>query len=212
MDFELLKEKYLPVLKEHWLVIALGLVGISLIGYGLIQLLVTRGDSREITFQSGVKKVESEKKTSQKEVFVDVEGAVQKPGIHALPADSRIQDALIAAGGMSKDADRMKVSKGINLAAKVIDGGKIYIPFEGEVVGIVGAGESDPTILGTQTNGMVNINSGSPTELDTLPGIGPATADKIIAARPYTAVDELLSKKVVGKSLYEKIKEKVTIN
>ncbi len=204
-------DRYWPVLREHWQVIGLGLVGISLIGYGLMQLLVTRNDSREITFQSGVKKVETEKKTSQKEVFVDIEGAVQKPGIYALPADSRIQDALIAAGGMSKDADRMRVSKGMNLAAKVIDGGKIYIPFEGEA-GIVGTGESDPTILGTQTDGMVNINSGSPTELDTLPGIGPATADKIIAARPYASVDELLSKKVVGKSVYEKIKEKVTVN
>lgn len=216
MDIEQLKERYGPFLKEHSLAVVLGILGFSLVGYGLIQLLVTRSDSSEITFQSAQQQLVSEKKTAQKAIIVDVEGAVLRPGIHKLPAESRVQDALIAAGGMSAHADRAKVSRGMNLAAKVVDGGKIYIPFEGESVS--GSGEQGGTggagleqgLLGSQT-GLVNINTASETELDGLSGVGPSTAQKIIGARPYSSVEELLSKKAVGKSVFEKIREKVTV-
>ena len=218
MDMAQLQEKYLPLLKEHLLPLVLGLLGISFLGYGLISSIAPQRDSSEITFESGQENDSSntsgKNMTSKgKEITVDVEGAVLKPGIHKLPEDSRVQDALIQAGGMSEKADRMKVAKGMNLAAKVIDGGKIYIPFEGESPLRQGfAGQAASDILGAETSGLININTASETELDTLSGVGPATAQKIITNRPYASVDELLSKKSVGKSVFEKIKEKVTVN
>lgn len=208
MDSEALKERLLPVIREHLVAFVLGFVGISFMAYGLMQLLVTRGDSSEITFHSGETQATSEKKTAFKEIVVDVEGAVLKPGVYKLPVDSRVQDALIAAGGMGEHADRQKVAKGMNLAAKVIDGGKVYIPFTGENSS---GGSTADALLGAKTSGLVNINTASETELDSLPGVGPSTAQKIISSRPYTSVEELISKKVVGKSAFEKIKESIIV-
>jgi competence protein ComEA len=217
MDISQIQEKILPLLKNHLWPVVLGFLGLSFLGYGLIQSTAPQRDSSEITFESGQ---QSDPSTSPakivtskaKEITVDVEGAVLKPGIHKLAADSRVQDALIEAGGMSEKADRTKVSKGMNLAAKLMDGGKIYIPFEGEAAsasfGQV-AGASDGT--SGELSGVVNINTASESQLDTLSGVGPATAQKIITNRPYSSIDELVSKKAVGKSVFEKIKEKVSI-
>lgn len=214
MDMDQFREKYLPLVMEHKLSFVLGIVGISFLGYGLISLVGVQRDSTEITFQSGQNPANVETKTTHKQITIDVEGAVLKPGIHTLPAESRVQDALILAGGMSQKADVAKVAQSMNLAAKVIDGGKIYIPFEGEPsnTSIQSGGQnSSENTLGVST-GLININTAGETELDTLSGVGPATAQKIISARPYGSVDELLSKKAVGKSVFEKIKEKVTVN
>jgi competence protein ComEA len=208
-------QKYFPLIKQYLIPIVLGFVGISLIGYGLIYSLVTKSDSREITFSSTEQQTKTEKKSPLKEVLIDVEGAVLKPGIHKLPLESRIQDALLAAGGMSEKADHQQVAKVMNLAAKVIDGGKIYIPFKGETIDASGGqiGKSaEQNLLGAQTGGVININNATEKDLDTLSGVGPATAQKIIAGRPYSSVEELLSKKMVGKSVFEKIKDKVTVN
>lgn len=211
-----MKEKYLPLVRQHWLPLSLGIMGVLCIGYGLIQSLVTRGDSSEITFQSAQQNSPSTSSreitpTKAKEVVVDIEGAVLRPGIHRLPADSRIQDAVLEAGGLSEKADRTKVSQGMNLAAKVIDGSKIYIPFEGEAAAVVQSGNGSSTGSGTNASGIVNINTATESELDTLSGVGPATAQKIISNRPYSSVDELVTKKAVGKSVFSKIKDKVTI-
>lgn len=214
MDIDQLKEKYLPLIKEHKIPLSLGIVGVGLLGYGLISLLGVQRDSTEITFESGQNVANAETKSAHKPIVVDVEGAVLKPGIHELPGDSRVQDALIAAGGMSEKADRVKVAQSMNLAAKVIDGGKIYIPFVGETssaTSLVSGTENSTNTLGVST-GIININTASETELDTLSGVGPSTARKIISARPYGSVDELLSKKAVGKSVFEKIKDKVSAN
>jgi competence protein ComEA len=147
-----------------------------------------------------------------KQIAIDVEGAVLKPGVYMLPFDSRVQDALIVAGGMSDKADRLKVAKGMNLAAKLIDGGKIYIPFQGDSASTAQGGGSSENVLGDATSSMVNINTASDSELDGLSGVGPSTVKKITANRPYGSIDELLSKKVVGKSVFEKIKGAITVN
>jgi competence protein ComEA len=211
VDIILLLHKFTPLLKKHLLPLSLGLVGLLCLGYGLIQSLVTRGDSSEITFQSSEKTGPSTSSgkmvtATPKQIVVDVEGAVLRPGIHTVPAESRIQDALHEAGGLSEKADHAKVSQGMNLAAKVVDGAKLYIPFVGEAAPVVGGvGE-----IGEVGNGRsVNINSASESELDALPGVGPVTAQKIISNRPYGSIDELVSKKAVNKSVFSKIKDQV---
>jgi len=141
-----------------------------------------------------------------KSVIVDVAGAVEQPGVYSIPYDSRISNVLITAGGLAPKADRNYISRYINLAQRVSDGMKIYFPFENEV---------STTFSNQSTRGMgnigglININTGSLSELDSLPGIGPVTADKIIAARPYQDLSELTSKGVVSKTIFEKIKDKI---
>lgn len=138
-----------------------------------------------------------------KKVKVDVEGAVERPGIYETANDSRIQDVLITAGGMAPKANRIYVSKNINLAQKVYDGLKIYIPEEVQTV----------STLGNLSNigNLVNINTATASQLDTLPGVGEATAKKIISGRPYQNISELIERHLLGQSVYDKIKDLVSL-
>ena len=194
-------EKYRDVLKKNILPLGLGLVGLILLGVGLIYS-INRGQvsSEDIVFESSE---QATNKTSQ--IVVDVSGAVVSPGVYTLDLGSRIKDALISASGLSSDADRDWVSKSLNLASKLNDGSKIYIPSRGEV-----------SLRGTNsagvisTSGLININSASASELDSLEDVGIARAQKIINNRPYSSIDELVSKKVITNKIFEKIKDKIT--
>ncbi len=136
-------------------------------------------------------------------IKVDVSGAVVKPGLVEIPSDSRVQDVLITAGGFEAKADRTYISKHINLAQPVQDGMKIYIPFEGEANNVSDNSEGN--------NDSYNINNSSQAKLEELPGIGPVTAKKIIDNRPYQTIEEIVSKKAVSKSIYEKIKDQISL-
>lgn len=147
------------------------------------------------------------------DVVVDVGGAVNKPGVYSLKADSRVNDALIAAGGLSAEADHSRV----NLASKVSDGQKIFVPSISQQLTIDNSpfdsaqGKQLTSNQGQGVSGLVSINNASERELDTLPRIGPVTAGKIINGRPYSSIDELVSKKAVTKSVFEKIKDLISI-
>lgn len=141
-------------------------------------------------------------------VKVDVSGAVIKPGVYNLRFDARIEEALQAAGGVSESADPAYLTKNINLAQKVSDGMKIYIPQAQE------AGQTaTPAIGGASTllSDPVNINNASLAQLDQLPGVGAVTAQNIISKRPFGSIEELLIKKAVSRSVYEKIKGLVSV-
>lgn len=145
---------------------------------------------------------------SQKTVSVDVSGAVNNPGVYQLKEGSRIEDAISAAGGFAETVNTEYISKYLNLAQKLSDGSKIYVPVTGEqTVNSQGGG----TAAGVSANAKVNINTSSQAELEVLPGIGPDYASKIISGRPYQTVEELLGKKVIGKSLFEKIKDQLVV-
>ncbi len=209
MDTQELVSKYLPLIKKNWLPLGLGILGMILFTYGLIGLFVAnKTASDDIVFEANSA---SGKTTQVKTILVDIEGAVVKPGLYKVLQDSRIQDALVAAGGLSALADRIFVSKNINLAIKLSDGAKIYIPNVSEAV------SSSSVLSGSSQTGaggggdLVNINSSSQVQLEALPGIGPVTAQKIIEGRPYSSIDELLSKKIVGSKVFSQIKDKVTV-
>lgn len=181
------------------------ITGLSLIILAIfinyIKTKQTQTSSVESTGQTVSTEAEG-KGFSQKLVKIDIEGAVQRPGIYEIPNDSRIQDVLITAGGMVAKADRIYVSKNINLAQRVFDGQKIYIPEAG----------LDPTPnLPNSTNlsNLIDINKATESELDSLSGIGPVTAKKIISGRPYQNISELLSRHLVSQSVYDKIKDKL---
>jgi competence protein ComEA len=206
MDASEILEK-IGVNKQFVFPLVLAVIGLVFLGYGLIVFLQPKKDTPDILFEGSSTQSESVKislsPVSQRQIMVDVEGAVEKPGVYRIGEDSRLQDALIAAGGMSDKADRSVVSKTLNLAAKVVDGGKVYIPALGETAAL---GTETSNMSGGIAGSAVNINSASLSDLDALPGVGQSTAQKIISNRPYASAEELVSKKVVGEKEFEKIK------
>ena len=145
-------------------------------------------------------------------VFVYVCGAVAKPGVYALPAGSRICDALEAAGGFSEDADVNR----INLAGNVTDGMMLFFPETGEEIpeGMeVQTGNSETGEK--QTNGLVNINTAGAEELSTLPGIGESKALAIVAYReehgPFADKSDIKNVSGIGDSLYRKIEDLICV-
>ncbi len=150
-------------------------------------------------------------------IQVDISGAIQKPDVYEIAAGARVQDLLEIAGGFSEEADQVWVARKINLAAKLIDGGKIYIPKVGEVGppagGVVKVEQGNTTEVLSETiaKDIVNINTASKDELEDLPGIGPVTAEKIIGNRPYQTIEELVTKKAVGQKTLDKIREQLSV-
>jgi|SRR5438309_8146040 len=117
-------------------------------------------------------------------LVVDVVGAVRRPGLVRLRAGARVADAVAAAGGLARDAGR----NGVNFAAPVADGQQVVVPVRGAVGALGAAG-------GASTSGPVSLSAATAEQLDTLPGIGPVTAEKIIAFRQqhgaFHSVEEL---------------------
>jgi competence protein ComEA len=145
---------------------------------------------------------------SREDVVVDVEGAVRRPGVVRLPAGSRVADALQAAGGYSKQADLNAAAGALNLVAVLADGAQVHVP----MIGATTAAGGGPSPAGG--GGLVNLNTASPEELDALPGIGPVTVQKIVAARaeqPFSTLDEMVEREVIDRGQLEDIRDLVTL-
>lgn len=190
-------ENILPFLEKYKLPLALSFLGLVLITGGI--------------FVTGISKPKEYPKESlvegSKTVSVDVSGAVKAAGVYKLNDGSRIEDAINAAGGFSQDSDTEYISKYINLAQKLVDGTKIYIPAVGESI----SASQINQVAGTNTSAKININTAAQSELESLAGVGPVTASKIISNRPYQKIEELIDKKVVGKAVFEKIKDSIVV-
>jgi competence protein ComEA len=146
------------------------------------------------------------------DVLVDVEGAVMQPGLHRLPVGARIGDAITAAGGYSPQIDISAAAAELNLAALLSDGSKVLVPIRGDT-GRTAAPSGGDASGGTGSR-LIEVNSADQAQLETLPGIGPVTAGKIIAAReeaPFETVDDLLARKIVGPATFEKIRPLITV-
>lgn len=203
MDVESLPAQYWPLLKKYWLPLALFSVGMIFFIYGLISFFGLASKSQTVTFKSDSTTVSSPK--FQDLIQVDIEGAVVMPGVYKLSSGAIVQDVLVSSGGLSVDADRNYVSKNINLAAKLYDGAKIYIPKTGDNATVVqSSGATGQQVL-------INVNTASVDALDALPGVGVATATKIIDNRPYAKPNDLLDKKVVSAKVFDQIKDRISV-
>ncbi|MGD8744060.1 MAG: helix-hairpin-helix domain-containing protein [Candidatus Woesebacteria bacterium] len=193
---------------RHKFSIMLLLSGVILVGFGV---LYVKNDPNPDGAKVEVLDSTTEGVGGANGIVVEVVGAVEKPGVYEFVIGDRVNDALIAAGGVSVDADREWMEKVLNRASKLVDGQKIYIPKIGDEV--AGAENNMYANTGVADVGkeLININTASQKQLESLWGIGPVYAQNIIEQRPYSSVEELLSKGVIKSNVYEKNKEKMTI-
>lgn len=140
-------------------------------------------------------------------IFIEVKGAVNNPGVYELTEGDRVLNAIELAGGYLATAN----SKNINHAQRVVDEMVIYVPLEGEEA------EELETIEAMQpsNSNLVNINKADTTMLSTLPGIGPAKAEAIIAYREGTAnfkeKQDLMNVTGIGQKTFEKLEPLITV-
>lgn len=159
--------------------------------------------------------------TTSGSVVVHVTGAVSRPGVVTLPPGSRVTDAINAVGGASAEADTQQ----LNLARVLSDGEQIRVPRIGEVLPDPAPQPGGATAPGARTapgksgdggaSGTVNINTASASELEKLPGIGPALAQRIVEYRdshgPFASVDSLTDVPGIGKAKLEGLREQATV-
>ena len=199
------QENLVKLIYRYWQqgVVVLGL-GLAAVGLGSI---FQPNNSSEIEI------IPAQEQEKTQEIVVDIAGAVVKSGVYTLPFDSRLNDLLINCGGLSEKADRDWVEKNLNRAAPLIDGAKIYIPVQNEETG---------TVSGARTGGLsvslvdkVNLNQADSLLLETLPGVGPVTAKKIIDYREvqgrFASIEELMAVPGIGKKTFESLRELITV-
>ena len=137
-------------------------------------------------------------------VTVSVDGAVQRPGSYTLPPGSLVDDAVRMAGGPTAEADLVR----INLARELKDGDRVYVPHVGEVL-------PTATPYGLSTDGRIDINLADVALLETLPGIGPALAQRIVEYREnnglFESVEQLQEVDGIGPMVLERVRELITL-
>lgn len=139
------------------------------------------------------------------EVVVAVGGKVRRPGLVRLPAGSRVDDAVRAAGGALSDADTGL----LNLARRLVDGEQVLVGVDPP------AGAAGPAAPAVAGGGLLDLNTASASDLDALPGIGPVLAQRIVDWRTrhgrFASVDQLREVTGIGEAKYEDLREKVTV-
>lgn len=129
--------------------------------------------------------------------FASITGQVVNPGVYVISEGMRVSNLIDLAGGLTTEADSVFVSEQLNFSKKVEDEEHIYIPTQSEAV------------AGASTSGKISLNSASKTELESLPGVGESTAQKIIDARPFNSIEDLLNVEGIGDSKFNQIKDLV---
>ena len=150
-------------------------------------------------------------------IFVHIDGAVVAPGVYELTGSTgslpRVNDAVIAAGGLAGDAD----TSALNLAAVLSDGEKIHVPRQGEAIasGQASSGPASGSDGGASSSGVININTATAEELDSLPGIGPSTAAAIVEDRerngPFASPEDLMRVSGIGEGKFSKLKDQIRV-
>jgi len=185
-----------------------------LFGTGFLMLIIVIGIYVKYQFdeqKTTLIETNNENYNITKDIIIDISGAVIQAGVYRMENGSRVNDVLIKAGGIHEGADKLWVQKQLNLASTLSDGQKIYIPFAGEI------DYSENSVLGeleTQSD-KININTATETVLDSLPGIGPVSAKRIIDYRnengEFSNIEDLKKVTGIGESLFDKIKDSIYV-
>ena len=208
-------------------------IAVLLTGCIITSLISTNDKAKALPGGSSLQSAQSavtSKATQAKTVRVQVSGAVLEPGIYDLPANCRVEEAIAAAGGLTENAD----SERVNLVRKVRDGMQIRVPVQKAArtnstqrkkaqaksgLGESASGKSGSAKAGSGRNGsmmqIVRINSASASELQQLPGIGPALAQRIVETRNngrFTSTEDLLRVPGIGKAKLAKLRAYVEVD
>ncbi|RJR15292.1 hypothetical protein C4579_02675 [Candidatus Microgenomates bacterium] len=203
MEEEANQPPLIATLQENKLPLVLLVIGVLTIIAG-IRIYFASQNQEKVVFNEN--EAQAQTQTAQTEITVHIAGSIENPGVYTIPAISRVQDLIDRAGGFSQEANEEFIGKQLNLAQKLVDGQKIYVPETGETATAIQGSE----MAGISTS-MISINSASSGELDTLPGVGPVTADKIIDGRPYGSLEDLVSRKIISQKLFENIKDSLSL-
>ena len=217
-------ENVLEKIKQYKLALVIALIGVVIAGFMMLQREQKQENNiqqlMEQTSYSSSSKTEKSKQRSESDqgdknegmVTVDVKGAVKKPGVYQLKSSSRVQDALVKAGGMTDEADL----KSINQAQKLVDEAVVYVAKIGENVMDVTTNTSASTATSQAKAGLVNLNTATEADFQTISGIGQKRAQDIIAYREangkFKSVDDLKNVTGIGAKTLEKLKEYVTVD
>lgn len=185
-----------------WLAVAFAIIG-SLLVAGLLFLTVQQPRGKPVTLRPP---------PTPAPIVVYISGAVAKSGLYSLPVGSRVNDAVQAAGGFTSEAN----PDGLNLAAQLTDGERIYVSSVGEQPAIPLSTAELPASSSRQGGlVIVNINTAGQQELESLPEIGPKTAQAIIAYRTahgfFKSIEDILKVDGIGPVTFEQIKDWITI-
>jgi len=175
-----------------------GIAALALAGAGLVIARLHADAPQQVAI---VEETHAPTRTPEPHLVVDVSGAVAHPGVYRLPGGSRVVDALLAAGGMTGEADLAALNK----AAPIRDGQRIYVPRPGELV--------PPGSATSEAQLKLDLNRATAGELESLPGIGPATAARIVRsrnARPFAKVEELQTRGLVAARVFADIRDLIT--
>lgn len=181
------------------------------------ELAPVPGDDVGIVETSGTPEGAGEGPQSAAVVVVHVVGAVMRPGVYTLAAGSRVADAVAAAGGSTGNA----APNAVNLARILADGEQVYLPTADEASATAAAGGGGAPMGstappgGVSASGKIDINRATAADLDTLPGIGPATAQKIVDDRaangPFKTIEDLMRVSGIGEKKFDALKDLVTV-
>ncbi|KKP69442.1 hypothetical protein A2X44_02805 [candidate division CPR3 bacterium GWF2_35_18] len=198
---------YHQILKLKFAILLLFLIiFVSVVVFYLFSHRKQSIDNQEIVLSESVDYQYNEE-TDKKILIVDISGQILNPGVYEMSEGDRVIDLITRSGGITIEADKSYIEKHLNQAAQLIDGQKIYIPKEGENLL-----QNDNSSFGNQNSqGKVSINYGSATDLDSLPGIGEKRASSIIKNRPYASIEELLLRKIIPQSVFEDIKNDISL-
>lgn len=139
--------------------------------------------------------------TPAQPIFVDIAGSVINPDVYELPPNSRMKTIIGYAGGFTSNADLVYIERHVNFAERLKDEEKIYIPSIHDTI------MSEPV----EDSPLVNLNSASLAELESLPGVGSVTAEKIVQNRPYKSINDLSERKIIGKATLQKLIDLITL-
>lgn len=202
-------------IRKYWLYILLFVIAILILLY--LSLKSSPPTSLELSAEEWEESVEpdhkemtnetSEENTEKNSYFVDIKGAVTNPGVYEIEIDSRVIEVIEKAGGFTKEADQ----NGVNLAQRVTDEMVIYVPKLGEIT-------PTPDITSVSQNSnpkLININTATIEQLDSLPGIGPSKAEAIITYRDengkFNSTDDLEKVPGIGKKTLDSLSEYITV-
>jgi competence protein ComEA len=212
-QFKINLTKFLKLPKLYLAAGVIFALGFGCLFYGLWSLArVSNSEKTSFIASTSDSPQEASRSSSLKKIYIDVGGAVQKPGIYALDQGSRVSAALEKASGFSNKASADYISSQLNLAKKLSDEEKIYIYSESEFKQQNQKSEVSVVSPNVTTNGnLISINNASQSELEGLDGVGEKRAADIIGGRPYSSIDDLLTKKILSQTIFEQNKIRLSL-